>query len=73
WFVHAQIDEDKKIIFDFYNTLMRDAGLAQTQYMSVPNGYGADYSDEEYSISFVIEKKSTDEITQIKITIHRLK
>jgi len=73
WYVHAQIDESKEELFEYYNDLLLDQGFQQTQYISIPTGYGVDYADELHVIKLVIERKSTDELMQVETTIFRLK
>ena len=78
WYIHAQIDSVRKPIFDYYHNLMLERGMAQVLFISVPAGDGsgssfsANYADEELIAEFNIEKKSSDEITQVEITIYRL-
>ena len=73
WYVHGQIDESKEVLFEYYNDLLLNKGLRQTQYISIPTGYGVDYADDLHVIKLIVEKKSTDELMQVEITIFRLK
>jgi hypothetical protein len=80
WVVKGQLqEEDRQHIYDFYNQHLRSAGLRQTMYITIPSGggagldYGVYYSDENHAISFVIERKSGDEMTRLEVTIHRLR
>ena len=80
WDVVAQIDsDDRKLIFDYYNDLLLDRGFRQTQVISMPShdgsgpNYAVDFGNETMSLSLFIEKNRSDEMTQIKITVYRLK
>lgn len=73
WKVHAETDDDKQAVFEFYNKLLLEQGMAQTLFASVPSGYGVTYADEQSEIQLTIEKKLSDERTQIEITFSRLR
>jgi hypothetical protein len=80
WEIVADIDnDDRKGIFDYYNDLLLDRGFRQTQVISMPShdssgpNYAVDYGNEDMSLSFIIEKKSSDEMTQLEISVYRLR
>jgi hypothetical protein len=72
WYVHAQIDEDKDPIFDFYNDYLLAQGMRQTQHIGIPTGYGVDFADERHVVSIVIERKPTDELMQLELKVYRI-
>jgi hypothetical protein len=73
WKIHAESDDSKDVIYEFYNKLLLAKDYSQTIYASVPNGYGVTYANEDAEIAFIIEKKSTDKRTQLDITLSRIK
>lgn len=80
WDVVAQVDnDDRKAIFDYYNNMLLDKGFRQTQLISMPSydksgpNYAVDYGSEDMSLSFVIEKKTTDPMTQLQIKVYKVK
>lgn len=79
WYIHAQIDSGRKAIFDYYHGLMLEMGMAQTLFISVPAtdgsgaSFAANYANEQLIVEFNIEKKGSDAITQLEITVSRLR
>lgn len=79
WFIHAQIEASRKPIFEYYHNLMLARGMAQTQFISLPASdgsgasYAVNYADEEFIVEFTIEKTSKDPMTQLKITVYRVR
>lgn len=80
WKVVARVDsDDRKQIFDYYNDVLLDRGFRQTQVISMPShdasgpNYAVDYGSEQMSLSLIIEKKSSDEMTQLAITVYRVR
>ena len=79
WYVHGQIDSERKPILDFYNDLLLNSGMGQTQFISVPAldgsgpNYAVSYADENYLAEFYIEKLSKDVMTQYKLTVYRIR
>jgi hypothetical protein len=73
WYVHAQSDDDKDAVYDYYHERMLAEGMRQTQYVSIPTGYGSDYADAEYVIEFIIERRPDADRLQIEITVYRVR
>lgn len=73
WKVHAETDSDKSEVYEYYNAMLLGAGMSQTVYASVPNGYGVTYADEQREIQFTIEKKRADPRTQLEITFSQMR
>ena len=79
WFIHSQIDASRKPIFDFYHELMLARGMSQTQFISIPASdgsgasYATNYANETYIVELTIEKTSKDPMTQLKITVYRVR
>jgi hypothetical protein len=73
WFVHGQVEAELKDIEAFYREALTKGDLRQTQYISIPGGYAFNYANEWYDSRFSIEKKSTDPIPQVEITVYRVR
>jgi hypothetical protein len=73
WYVHGQIDEDKDPIYEFYNEFFLDADMRQTQYISIPTGYGVNYGDERMVVEAVIELRQGSDHTQVELTVYRVR
>ncbi|GEM_PF-6571275 len=73
WYVHAESDLDKDTVYNYYHERMLAAGMRQTQYVSIPTGYGSDYADEDYVIEFIIERRPDSDRLQLEITVYRVR
>ena len=73
WYIHGEIDADKKIIEEFYRDRMSLENMRQTQYISIPSGYALNYANEWYDVAITIEKKQSDSLVQVELTIHRVR
>lgn len=73
WFIHGQVDAELKDIETYYREAMMKADLRQTQYISIPGGYAFNYANEWYDSRFSIEKKNTDLMPQVEITVYRVR
>jgi hypothetical protein len=73
WKIHAETDDDKTEVYEHYNQLLLGQGMSQTLFASVPSGYGVTYANQSDEIQLTIEKKLSDERTQIEITFSRLR
>ena len=73
WYVHAETDEDKDAVYDYYHERMLAQGMRQTQYVSIPTGYGSDYADADYVLEFIIERRPDAERLQLEITVYRVR
>jgi hypothetical protein len=72
WFAHGQIDADKDLLYEFYHQHFMGAGMRQTQYVSIPTGYGIDYADESMSVEVVIEYRQDSDLLQVELTVYLL-
>lgn len=73
WYVHGQIDQDKQPIYEFYHQHFIDSGMRQTQYISIPTGYGINYGDEVLAVEAVIEVRQGSDLTQVELTVYRVR
>jgi len=73
WELHGTSADDKQKIFDFFKDKLLGRGMGQTQYISIPTGYGVTYGDEKYSVELEIEKQPRDKQTRIVQRVYRLK
>jgi len=73
WEIHGTTPDDKKKVFDFVKDKMMARNMSQTQYISIPTGYGLTYGDEKYSVEYEIEKQKKDKETRIVMRVYRLK
>jgi len=73
WEIHGTTPDDKKKIFDFVKDKMLARKMSQTQYISIPTGYGLTYGDEKYSVEYEIEKQKSDKETRVVMRVYRLK
>jgi hypothetical protein len=73
WELHATSLDDKKKIFDFVKDKMMARGMSQTQYISIPTGYGLTYGDEQYSVEYEIEKQKKDKETRVVMRVYRIR
>lgn len=73
WSLHAESDDEIAVVYEFYNSWLLKAGMAQTLYAAVPSGYGVTYADERSEIKLTVERKKSDKKTQIEVTISRLR
>lgn len=73
WYVHGQIDKDTQPIYEYYNKYFLDSGMRQTQYISIPTGYGVNYADEKLLVEAVIEVRQGSDLTQVELTVYRVR
>ena len=73
WFVHAESADPPDKIFKYYNDLLLDRKFQQSYYSSIPTGFGVNYSDARHDIQFVIETRKASPLTQLEITLYRLR
>lgn len=73
WYVHAELDEDKQQVYDFYHEHLLGHDLRQTQYVGIPTGYGADYADERHIVELIIETRADEQLLQLEISIYRVR
>ena len=73
WEIHGTSPDDKKPIFEFVKDKMMARNMSQTQYISIPTGYGVTYGDEKYSVEYEIEKQAKDKATRVVMRVYRLK
>jgi hypothetical protein len=73
WYVHGQIDRDTDPIYEYYNDYFLEAGMRQTQYISIPTGYGVNYGDEGMVVEAVIEVRQGSDLTQVELTVYRVR
>lgn len=73
WSVHAELEGGKDDVYSFYHERMLAAGMRQTQFVSIPTGYGADYADRQFVIEFIIEYRPGSERLQLEITAYRVR
>lgn len=73
WELHATSPDDKKKIFEFVKEKMMARDMSQTQYISIPTGYGATYADKQYSVEYEIEKHASDKETRVVVRVFRIR
>jgi len=79
WYILGRFDGDRKQLLDYYNDLMIGRGMGQTHFISMPShdGSGGNYAvawaDDEYLVDLSIEKLTSDELAQFKLTVYREK
>jgi hypothetical protein len=73
WEIKATSPDDKQQIFDFVKEKMMARKMSQTQYISLPTGYGVHYGDEQYFIEYEIEKFAKDAETRVVMRVYRIK
>jgi hypothetical protein len=73
WYVHAESADPPDKIFKYYNDLLLGNKFQQSYFSSIPTGFGVNYSDERHDIQFVIETRKNQPLTQLEITLYRLR
>jgi hypothetical protein len=73
WYIHAESADPPDKLFKFYNDLMLSRKFQQSYYSSIPTGFGVNYSDARHDIQFVMETRKGKKLTQLEITLYRLR
>jgi len=66
---HASVDD----IYHFYLDIARKRGMSQSTMISAGGGYSVTYADAKTELQFIIERLPSSQVTDIQLTVYRLR